>query len=61
MQLRFEKLELKIEIQVELNENDIADIEHKLERLGDSNVYSAAERIVLIQQNASSYKNIANA
>ena len=61
MQLRFEKLELKIEVQVELNENDIADIEHKLERLGDNNIYSAAERIVLIQQNASSYKNIANA
>ena len=61
MQLRFEKLELKVEIQVELNENDIADIEHKLERLGENNVYSAAERIVLIKQNASSYKNIANA
>lgn len=61
MQQRFEALELKVEIQVELNENDIADIEHKLERLGENNVYSAAERIVLIQQNASSYKNIANA
>ena len=60
-QLNYEKLEYKLEIRVELNENDIADIEHQLERLGDNNVYASAERIALIQKNATSYRNIADA
>ena len=58
-QLNYEKLEYKIELKVELNENDIADIEHQLERLGDNNVYASAERIALIEKNAASYRNIA--
>ena len=59
-QLNYEQLEYKIEIRVEINENDIADIEHQLERLGDNNVYTSAERIALIEQNAASYRNIAD-
>ena len=59
-QLNYEQLEYKIEIRVEINENDIADIEHQLERLGDNNVYASAERIALIEQNATSYRNIAD-
>ena len=60
-QLNYEELEYKLEIRVELNENDIADIEHQLERLGDNNVYASAERIALIEKNAVSYRNIADA
>lgn len=60
-QLNYEQLEYKLEIRVELNENDIADIEYQLERLGDSNVYASAERIALIEKNAASYRNIADA
>ena len=60
-QLNYEELEHKLEIRVELNENDIADIEHQLERLGDNNVYASAERIALIEKNAASYRNIADA
>ena len=59
-QLNHEELEYKIELKVELNENDIADIEHQLERLGDNNVYASAERIALIEKNAASYRNIAD-
>ena len=58
-QLNYEQLEYKIEVRVEINENDIADIEHQLERLGDNNVYASAERIALIEKNAASYRNIA--
>ena len=60
-ELNYEQLEYKLEIRVELNENDIADIEHQLERLGDNNVYASAERIALIEKNAASYRNIADA
>jgi hypothetical protein len=60
-QVNYEQLEYKLEVRVELNENDIADIEHQLERLGDNNVYASAERIALIEKNAASYRNIANA
>ena len=60
-QLNYEKLEYKIEIRVELNENDIEDIEFQLDRLGEDNVYSSAERIALIEKNAASYKAIADA
>jgi hypothetical protein len=60
-ELNYEELEYKLEIRVELNENDIADIEHQLERLGDNNVYTSAERIAVIQKNAVSYRNIADA
>ena len=59
-QLNYEELEYKIGVRVEINENDIADIEHQLERLGDNNVYASAERIALIEQNATSYRNIAD-
>ena len=59
-QLNYEELEYKIEIQVELNENDITDIEHQLERLGDNNIYASAERLAVIQKNAVSYRNIAD-
>ena len=59
-QLNYEELEYKIGVRVEINENDIADIEHQLERLGDNNVYASAERIALIEQNAASYRNIAD-
>jgi hypothetical protein len=52
-------LEHKIEIRVELNENDLKDIEHQLSRLGEDNVYNSAERIALIEKNAQSYANIA--
>lgn len=60
MEDRFEAIELKLEVEVELNENDIADIEHVLERIGDNNVYESAERIAIIQKNAVSYRNIAD-
>jgi hypothetical protein len=60
-QLNYEALEYKIEVRVELNENDIEDIEFQLDRLGEDNVYSSAERIALIEKNAASYKNIADA
>jgi hypothetical protein len=43
-----------------LNENDITDIEHQLERLGDNNIYASAERLAVIQKNAVSYRNIAD-
>ena len=59
-QQNYEELEYKIELKVELNENDITDIEHQLERLGDNNVYASAERIALIEKNAVSYRNIAD-
>ena len=59
-QLNYEELEYKIEVRVEINENDIADIEHQLERIGDNNVYESAERIALIEKNAASYRNIAD-
>lgn len=59
-QLNYEQLEYKIEFRVEINKNDIADIEHELERLGDNNVYASAERIALIEKNAVSYRNIAD-
>lgn len=59
-ELNYEKLMYKIEFKVELNENDIANIEHQLERLGDNNVYASAERIALIERNAVSYRNIAD-
>lgn len=59
-QLNYEQLEYKIEFRVEINENDIADIEHQLERLGDNNIYASAERIALIEQNAANYRNIAD-
>jgi hypothetical protein len=43
-----------------LNENDIADIEHQLERLGENDVYASAERIVTIEKQIKSYKALAN-
>ena len=59
-QNNYEQLEYKIEVHVEINDNDIADIEHQLERIGDNNVYASAERIALIEKNAASYRNIAD-
>lgn len=59
-QNNYEQLEYKIEVRVEINDNDIADIEHQLERIGDNNVYASAERIALIEKNAASYRNIAD-
>ena len=60
-ELNYEALEYKIEIQVELNENDIADVEFRLNRLGEDNIYNSAERIAEIEKNATSYKKIADA
>lgn len=52
MALNFEKLQYKLEIRVELNESDLADIEFRLEQLGENNVYNAAERIAEIGKQA---------
>lgn len=58
-QLNYEQLQYKIELSVEINESDLADVEHKLNRLSETDIYSSAERIATISQNAELQKNLA--
>lgn len=58
-QLNYEQLQYKIELSVEINESDLADVEHKLNRLSETDIYSSAERIATIGQNAELQKNLA--
>lgn len=57
-QLNAEELQYKLEIRVELNERNIKNIEHRLERLGDDASKITAERIALIGREASLYSKI---
>lgn len=57
--LNYEKLEYKIEIRVELNEDDLTNIEHQLSRLDEDSVYSVGERIALIGSQTVNYQDIA--
>lgn len=58
-ELNYESLEYTIEIRVEVNERDIEDIEHRLERLGDTNIYSTAERLAMYENTSQSWGKIA--
>ena len=60
-QLNYEKLEYKIELKLELNENEIQDIEHKMERLGENNIYRSVERIGGIWNKANYYQEMGKA
>lgn len=55
-QLNYERLEYKLQIRVELNENDLADIEHLLSRLSENDFSKSAERIALISKEAKNYR-----
>lgn len=59
-QLNYERLEYKLQIRVELNESDLADIEHLLSRLSENDFSKSAERIALISKEAKNYRLMAD-
>lgn len=61
MQSNFDELQYKIEIDVQINEQDLENLEHVLERFSDNDPFVTAERIAIISQKAIEYRQIADA
>lgn len=58
-ELNYERLQYKLEIRVELNEQDLNDIEHRLNRLDEDDITKTAERLALINKQATLYSKTA--